>query len=182
MPWDESYVPALATSEPGQDKSFVTGAEYKLQRTDKPSSRVHVPTVPELDGGLFWRKPSQHFLFSDKPPNDIADIAVWQDLNTLISNFKAQFNDNLENRRRWGGGRGKTHDLDVESSQKPGCFMMLSEYEIRHPWSWWLFKLFPTFETPHLSDFRAAFRLDLWRPLMGRRHHGHQVAARDPAP
>jgi hypothetical protein len=29
---------------------------------------------------------------------------VWQDVNTLISNFKAQFNDNMENRRRWGGG------------------------------------------------------------------------------
>ena len=27
-----------------------------------------------------------------------------KDLNTLINNFKAQFNDNLENRRRWGGG------------------------------------------------------------------------------
>ena len=36
-----------------------------------------------------------------QPPND---IAVWQDVNTLISNFKAQFNDNMENRRRWGGG------------------------------------------------------------------------------
>ena len=27
-----------------------------------------------------------------------------KDLNTLINNFKAQFNDNMENRRRWGGG------------------------------------------------------------------------------
>ena len=34
----------------------------------------------------------------------ICVICVFQDLNTLISNFKAQFNDNMENRRRWGGG------------------------------------------------------------------------------
>ena len=41
----------------------------------------------------------------DQEPKEMAPKLIpAQDLNTLINNFKAQFNDNMENRRRWGGG------------------------------------------------------------------------------
>lgn len=49
-------------------------------------------------GQLIHQKTAACVAFTSVKPEDE------KDLNTLISNFRAQFNDNMENRRRWGGG------------------------------------------------------------------------------
>jgi len=49
-------------------------------------------------GQLIHQKAAACVAFTSVKPEDE------KDLNTLISNFRAQFNDNMENRRRWGGG------------------------------------------------------------------------------